>query len=214
MMTIDRTMLASTLLVIGLTGTGSRAPSERASADEPTKEQRIAGVPLAGTVVDPAGKPLADAEVWLTTLALDGKPATLGKTKTDASGRFRLAVPDWWFQIPHSSRQELGLIAAKEGYRLGAICYSNSSIPAAVRAPVASRHARLVRDHGVRKPDKTPLFQGEDPPRKLVGRLHRKSGMILEEHARTLAGDQEATSSRRLRTAMSWEKAASFCPRN
>ena len=184
MTTINRRMLAATLLVIGWTGADIRAPSERASADEPAKEQQVAGVPLAGTVVDPGGKPLADAEVWLTTLSHKFETETLGKAKTDPSGRFGLAIPDSWFQTPYGARQELGLVAAKEGFRLAAISYSRSAIPpqSGLRLQLGTRASSAIT---VLAPDKTPLPKAKIRVESLLVD-HFESG-ISEERARTLA---------------------------
>jgi hypothetical protein len=190
MMTIHRRMLAATLLTIGWFGADIRLASERASAEEPKKQQQLAGSPLAGVVVDPNGKPLADADVWLVTALLDGKPGTLGKTKTDESGRFNLAVPDWWFQI-QGLRQELGLIAAREGFRLGAITYSSSSVPpqSGIRLQLGMR---TVSSMTVLAPDKSPLPKAKVAVQELmVDRF--ESGMSEEE-----AGRRFETSNRKL----------------
>ena len=48
-------------------------------------------VPLAGTVVDAAGRPVAGATVWLgDTIATRQGPEVLATAETDAQGRFRL----------------------------------------------------------------------------------------------------------------------------
>lgn len=53
-----------------------------------------AGQELTGTVVDAQGQPAAGVAVFLSSLdRVDGENPTLGRTMSDATGRFRLAIP-------------------------------------------------------------------------------------------------------------------------
>ena len=65
------------------------APFSPAFGQERTARP-LAG-PVAGTVVDPAGQPVAGAQVWLVGGTWDESPSTLAETKTDLKGRFLFA---------------------------------------------------------------------------------------------------------------------------
>jgi RNA polymerase sigma factor (sigma-70 family) len=96
------------------------------SPGTPLPEARV----VAGVVVDPAGKPVAGANVWLTTAGVaDGSVEVFDQGTTDEQGRFRVTVPARWFATTHALRQELGLIAHKPGRRVAAIGFARSSIP-------------------------------------------------------------------------------------
>ncbi len=70
------------------------APAARA-ADEKDKAEAKEGPSLLGSVVDPSGQPVANANVWLTggTYTYNEPPRLLASVRADAAGRFRLAYP-------------------------------------------------------------------------------------------------------------------------
>ena len=73
--------VAVLLAAVGLGAVGSPAAGQGKAPGRP------AG-PVAGTVVDPAGEPVAGAEVWLVGGNSGESPITLAKTTSDAQGRF------------------------------------------------------------------------------------------------------------------------------
>jgi RNA polymerase sigma factor (sigma-70 family) len=138
-------------------------PAEETAEEEPAPQdapksgesQAPAGArAFAGVVVDAADRPVARADVWLTTTSLgDHHPDTLDHARTDAGGRFRLALPTRWLDTVHGLRQELGLIAAGPGSRVAAVGFSRSAIPPATGArlvlgPAAEAPVQILAPDG------------------------------------------------------------------
>jgi hypothetical protein len=86
---------------------------------------------LSGTVINAAGESVAGVPVRLLTSDYTSlTPIDLGRTQTDASGRFRIEVPDRWFEFPEPWRQELTLLAeAADGSLGGALVYRSPPLP-------------------------------------------------------------------------------------
>jgi hypothetical protein len=87
--------------------------------------------PFSGRVVDASAKPVPGAIVRM--LAMETTGLGLGDavdqaTKTDAQGRFQLAVPKSWLRMSITGRQELGIIAVHEG-RMAGILIARTSLP-------------------------------------------------------------------------------------
>jgi protocatechuate 3,4-dioxygenase beta subunit len=104
------------------------AVAPAASAQEP----EVGRTSVSGVVRDAAGKPIEGADVWLVTsdlyFAASGELVT---AKTPADGRFEFAVPKRWLEGTPPWRQELGIVAHREGYSLGAVSiYRESQLPA------------------------------------------------------------------------------------
>jgi RNA polymerase sigma factor (sigma-70 family) len=133
-------LVAAGLLAAGgyrLAGSGPSPdlPDGPAVAAENSAPPQVEAKPLAGVVVDAAGKPVADASVWLTVPRFpDGKIETLDQGKTGADGRFRLTIPARWFNTEHGLRQELGLIAFRPGLRPAGLGFSRTFVPPAADA--------------------------------------------------------------------------------
>ena len=69
---------------------------------------------ITGTVVDARQAPLADVEVFLSFgMVADGAVPVLGRTRTNASGVFRFAIPS------REARRGLGRFADVWAYRPG-----------------------------------------------------------------------------------------------
>lgn len=172
--TIKRRIVTIALLLAAVTGTSAG----RLAADQSKSR------PLAGVVLDTAGKPVAEAEVWLLISGFDGQPSTLSGTKTDKQGRFRVDVPNWWFQIPRSLRQELGLAAYRSGYRVGGLVFSRSSIPPeeGVRLQLGAAVASTIT---VLAPDGKPLSKGLVSVESLM--VDQVESGVSEDYARRLA---------------------------
>ena len=78
---------------------------------------------LTGTVVDDRQAPLADVEVLLSFgMSADGAVPVLDRTRTDAKGAFRFAIPS------RKTRQGLGRFADVWAYRPGLAPAPNRSI--------------------------------------------------------------------------------------
>lgn len=88
---------------------------------------------IAGVVGDEKGQPLAGATVWL----VDARPEAFGrdgssvlqKTRTDAKGRFHVALPRDWLETPQNWRAEPGLLAHRPGRRPAGIIVDRESVP-------------------------------------------------------------------------------------
>jgi len=87
--------------------------------------------PFSGRVVDASAKPVAGAIVRILALKTigDGLEYEVDQsTKTDAQGRFQLAVPKRWLRLSTTFRQELGIVAVHEG-RMTGILIARASLP-------------------------------------------------------------------------------------
>jgi hypothetical protein len=87
--------------------------------------------PVSGRVVDASAKPVAGAVVRMLSVktAGDGQEYEVDvATKTDAEGRFKLAVPKRWLRQSTTFRQELGIVAAHDG-RMTGVEFSRYSAP-------------------------------------------------------------------------------------
>jgi protocatechuate 3,4-dioxygenase beta subunit len=125
----------------------------RLHAEEPQR----GGKTIVGTVRDSAGKPVAGADVWLVTMELwFGKTREQVVTKTAEDGRFEFTVPEEWLNGFPQLRQELGVVAYRDDFSLGAISlYRESALPAGpieiVLPPTESASLTVV------DPDGNPL---------------------------------------------------------
>lgn len=90
----------------------------------PSSSQSIpATAALSGTLRDPSGAAVSDAQISATTKALDAGPATLARAMTDTSGRFSLSLAPgtYLIRITHSSfvtRDETVVLSAGESKTL------------------------------------------------------------------------------------------------
>ena len=77
---------------------------------------------LTGIVVDANGEPAEDVTVWLSTTDMQSLgPIVLSETATGPEGRFRVTIPDRWFDMTRVWRQELSLTAQGRQRGNGAI---------------------------------------------------------------------------------------------
>lgn len=142
-------------------------------------------VPLAGTVEDSAGRPVAGATVWLgDTVATNKGPEVLAKAETDAQGRFRLErAADLTGRGVYWSPT---LWAFKPGARIAFVEFKGN-LPAAeepVRltlGPPASTALRVVRPDGspaagTRVRVVMTLLKAPTPPDGLLDRLAATTG--------------------------------------
>jgi RNA polymerase sigma factor (sigma-70 family) len=85
---------------------------------------------VTGVVVDAAGKPVAGADVWLTTHGISGGGAEVfTRTRSDSQGRFQVTIPGRWFQTTSALRQELGLMAYKRGSQVAVLGFNRTAVP-------------------------------------------------------------------------------------
>jgi RNA polymerase sigma factor (sigma-70 family) len=187
-------------VVLAAAGYGlSSPPAEPPAAAEAVEAEKAPVVPVspgtpflgprmvAGTVVDPAGKPVAGANVWLTTAGVEnGNAEVFDQGTTDEQGRFRVTVPAHWFATTHGLRQELGLIAHKPGRRVAALGFARSSIPhpAGTRLVLEAPATASVR---ILAPDGGPVAGARVEVRWLA--CDQIQTDITEEYARNL-GEQ------------------------
>jgi uncharacterized GH25 family protein len=112
--------------------------------------------PLAGVVVDAAGKPAAGAEVWLIGDSPWGKVDVYERATTDAGGRFRVTIPGRWFDTVRTIYHHVALVAYKPGHCLAALAFGHQWQPPAADArlvlgPPASAAVQI------RAPDGKPV---------------------------------------------------------
>lgn len=81
-----------------------------------------------GRVVDGGGKPVAGATVRMFAPGYFHDFEVNEKTVTDAQGKFSLTAPMSWTRMDATSRQELAVLAAKDG-RLAVVQFNRSSAP-------------------------------------------------------------------------------------
>jgi hypothetical protein len=82
---------------------------------------------LSGTVYNTAGEPAAAAPVrLLTSDAAAAGAVDLGRTTTDAAGRFHVEVPDSWIELPEMWRGELKLLAKSADGDVGGVLVSRT----------------------------------------------------------------------------------------
>ncbi len=86
------------------------------------------GATLSGTVVDAAGKPIADAQVWLyrSVWGAESQNGLVAGTKTAADGAFSLVDPDY---DDLKSEGRWSLVAYKEGLALDGVYTSDIQKP-------------------------------------------------------------------------------------
>jgi hypothetical protein len=114
------------------------------------------GRPLAGQVVDSAGKPVAGASVYLAPGGYWGGEELTGRDTSDGQGRFQLTVPRQWLDSVRAWRCDLGVVAYKPGYRIAALGFVSTCTPTEsglrlVLGPDASWEVRVLA------PDDKPL---------------------------------------------------------
>jgi RNA polymerase sigma factor (sigma-70 family) len=148
-------LLAGCLLAVGYGLATTRVEAPPAADPKKAAETPTAGArQVSGVVVEADGKPVARADVWLTTSSLGvGDVETFDHGETDDQGRFQVTVPARWFEAVHSLRQEIGLIAHKSGRRVAVLGFSRSSVPPAtgarlVLAPAATASVRVLGPDG------------------------------------------------------------------
>src|SRR5260370_5509610 len=106
---------------------------------------------FSGRVVDVSAKPIPGATVRILALKTtgDGLEYEVDQSaKTDAQGRFQLAVPKCWLRISATYRQELGIVAVHEG-RMAGILIARTSLPPKagleLELPAPSETSMVVR---------------------------------------------------------------------
>lgn len=151
-----RIVFAAVLLLFAVTGR-STWPADAQKPDLP------AGLPVSvsGTVVDPQGKPIASAKVYLREWSLlryntnlyDDKPRDiLAETRSDARGRFAFKeVGSYAFPRDWPYRNPWDVIASADGYGLGGLHLPNRETTDPVQielAPESSISGRIVDELG------------------------------------------------------------------
>ncbi|HEV3021806.1 MAG TPA: M56 family metallopeptidase, partial [Pirellulales bacterium] len=147
-------------VVEGREGRGAaEAPLAVAAVDDDRQPNQPADPddrPLAGTVLDSQGQPVARCDVWLMTSTFNTTAGILGYAPTDAAGRFRFVVPGRWFRTNVTFRQEIGLLAHVPGSRPAALGFDRHSIPPAEGVELVLR-PQSVTSFQVLGPDGQPV---------------------------------------------------------
>ena len=140
---------------------------------------------LSGVVVDPAGTPIAGAEVWSAAWPWPEGPKPPEPAKADAEGRFSIPRPDG-AKVDESS-MSLALWAYAPGHRLGLLAFQ-ADLPApgeVVRVEVGPPARAVVRfeppDPSTPVKGKVEVFSvhrpGASMPRSLIERLGAPIGV-------------------------------------
>lgn len=123
-----------------------------AVADEPAAKEQV----LRGVVNDREGKPVAAAKVWAISNPAFTPLEESVYLATDADGRFELMIPGRWWEADPKYRQELGVLAYREGHGIGGVAFYReaelSDKPLEIVLPAASRVSVQVLS-----PDEKPL---------------------------------------------------------
>jgi RNA polymerase sigma factor (sigma-70 family) len=138
---------------------------------------------VTGLVVDAAGKPVAQARVWLTAFRSDDDTEVIDQGTTDEQGRFDVTVPARWFETPHSLRPMLGLIAHRPGRRMATLTFSASSVPptAGTRLVLEAPAEATVR---ILSPDGAPIANARVEVLRLAS--DQVEADVTEEYLRDL----------------------------